>query len=100
MGWIALEITLCFQARKQHARSDESQLPLITWTLQDSHISVLCGYRCLTTFCLVYTCAVRLAGSDLDQLCQDFPEFDRSLLEGMIADQGGDMPEVHACLRV
>ena len=40
------------------------------------------------------------ADSDLDQLCQEFPDFDRGLLEGMLADQGGDVPEVHACLRV
>ncbi|KAL0054420.1 hypothetical protein WJX82_008650 [Trebouxia sp. C0006] len=36
---------------------------------------------------------------DLAGLCRDFPDFDRGLIEGMLADQGGDVPEVHACLR-
>ncbi|KAL0024465.1 hypothetical protein WJX77_007093 [Trebouxia sp. C0004] len=36
---------------------------------------------------------------DLAGLCQEFPDFDRGLIEGMLADQGGDVPEVHACLR-
>ncbi|KAL0029826.1 hypothetical protein WJX77_002266 [Trebouxia sp. C0004] len=36
---------------------------------------------------------------DLAGLYQEFPDFDRGLIEGMLADQGGDVPEVHACLR-
>ena len=40
------------------------------------------------------------ADDDLSRLCQEFPDFDRGLVEGMLADQGGDVPEVHACLRV
>ncbi|KAA6428294.1 MAG: E3 ubiquitin- ligase ORTHRUS 2-like [Trebouxia sp. A1-2] len=37
--------------------------------------------------------------ADLAGLCRDFPDFDRGLIEGMLADQGGDVPEVQACLR-
>ncbi|KAL3132357.1 hypothetical protein ABBQ32_008933 [Trebouxia sp. C0010 RCD-2024] len=37
---------------------------------------------------------------DLDKLCQEFPDYDRGLVGAMLADQGGDVPEVHACLRV
>ena len=40
------------------------------------------------------------ADDDLAGLCREFPGFDRGLLEGMLADQGGDVAEVHACLRV
>ncbi len=40
------------------------------------------------------------AEDDLAGLCRDFPDFDRGLIEGMLADQGGDVPEVHTCLRV
>ena len=40
------------------------------------------------------------ADGDLAGLCREFPDFDRGLVEGMLADQGGDVPEVHACLRV
>lgn len=40
------------------------------------------------------------AEDDLVGLCRDFPDFDRELIQGMLADQGGDVPEVHACLRV
>ena len=40
------------------------------------------------------------AEDDLVGLCRDFPDFDKGLIEGMLADQGGDVPEVHACLRV
>lgn len=41
-----------------------------------------------------------LAEDDLDKLCQEFPGYDRGLVGAMLADQGGDVPEVHACLRV
>lgn len=37
---------------------------------------------------------------NLDSLAADFPQFDRVLLQGMLEDQGGDVQEVHACLRV
>lgn len=40
------------------------------------------------------------ADDDVAGLCREFPDFDRGLVEGMLADQGGDVPEVHACLRV
>lgn len=43
---------------------------------------------------------MRCADADLAGLCEEFPDFDRGLLEGMLADQGGDVAEVHACLRV
>ena len=40
------------------------------------------------------------AAVDLDALSAEFPDFDRELLQGMLEDQGGDLQEVHACLRV
>ena len=40
------------------------------------------------------------ADAELSKLCQEFPDFDQGLIEGMLADQGGDSAEVHACLRV
>jgi hypothetical protein len=40
------------------------------------------------------------AESDMEALCREFPQFDSSLLEGMLEDQDGDAQEVHACLRV
>ena len=40
------------------------------------------------------------AEDDLDKLCQEFPDYDRGLVGAILADQGGDVPEVHACLRV
>lgn len=50
--------------------------------------------------CKVGSCMLCTAESDLDKLCEEFADYDRGLLEGMLADQGGDVAEVHACLRV
>lgn len=52
----------------------------------------------LPSRCLQYS--LGYADDDLDKLCQEFPDYDRGLLEAMLADQGGDAPEVRACLRV
>lgn len=41
-----------------------------------------------------------LVDDDLNKLCKEFPVYDRGLIGAMLADQGGDVPEVHACLRV
>ena len=35
----------------------------------------------------------------VEALFTEFAEYDRSLIEGMLEDQGGDIPEVQAALR-
>ncbi|KAK9812690.1 hypothetical protein WJX72_002129 [[Myrmecia] bisecta] len=37
--------------------------------------------------------------AEVEALYSEFPEFDAVLIRGMVEDQGGDIPEVHACLR-
>ena len=39
-------------------------------------------------------------GADLEELCAEFPDFDRMLMEDMLEDQGGDVRDVRAMLRV
>ena len=52
------------------------------------------------TLTLAYSNHPWTLADDLEKLCEDFPAYDRGLIEVMLADQGGDVPEVHACLRV
>jgi hypothetical protein len=40
------------------------------------------------------------AAEEMAALAADFPEFDAALLAGMVEDQGGDVAEVRAGLRV
>ena len=40
------------------------------------------------------------AALEITELTKQFPSIDRSLIEGLIEDQGGDVPEVQATLRV
>ncbi len=43
---------------------------------------------------------LRGAAEEMAALAGDFPEFDAALLAGMVEDQGGDVAEVRAGLRV
>ena len=44
--------------------------------------------------------SLRRAAEEMAALAADFPEFDAALLAGMVEDQGGDVAEVRAGLRV
>jgi hypothetical protein len=43
--------------------------------------------------------AAQAQAKAVEALCTEFAEYDRGLIDGLLEDQGGDIPEVHAALR-